>query len=185
MRRAGRVALVAEGASVFSSVHVDGLDAYRFEFTTSRFDDLAEHVGSFSGAVHEVTSLAQPTQSVAAMLSANTTFAQWMTTFALPLRTVFDRLEISLHTTGFLLVESPDPLGTDVAMTLSRGGTDQSITLVRDNTGRRILVIPTTPATGDCTLTFWIDRPRYRAATADGDSNLRASASVEFVLPAL
>ena len=184
-RRAGRVAFVAEGAAVFSSVHVDGLDAYRFEFTASRFDDLAAHVGSFSGAVQEVKSLAPPAQSVAAMLAANATFDQWVTGFALPLRTVVDRLEISRHTTGFLLVESPDPLGPDVAVTFSQGGTDQSITLVRDSAGRRILVFPSTSTAGDCALTFRIDRPRYRASTADSDSNLRASASVEFVLPAL
>jgi hypothetical protein len=49
--RQGRLALAAQGPASFASLIVDGIDAYRYEFVTSRFTDFAAHIKSFRGVV--------------------------------------------------------------------------------------------------------------------------------------
>src|SRR5262249_8503321 len=70
--RDGRVALVAAGAAAFLGVIVDGLDLYRYDFVSSRYQSFQEHVDSFDGTLSALApgvAGGTPT-SVAAILSA-------------------------------------------------------------------------------------------------------------------
>ena len=98
------------------------------------------------------------------------------------MRTTLERLEISVHALGFLLVESPESLGDDVAITLLKGGIAQPSLLVRESTGGRVLILPGALNPGNYRLAFDMDRVRYRALSPDGDSTFRQTASVEFTL---
>ncbi len=109
--RDGRLALAAQGPGSFASLIVDGIDAYRYEFTTSRFTDFAAHVASFNGTVPNLDSLAAPSQTIAQLLQSGATFDQWVTSQTLPLATSLKSIEISAHRDAsnkvdFLLIES-------------------------------------------------------------------------------
>ena len=180
--RSGRMAIVARGSASFASLRVDGLDAYRFEFSTSSYDDFTSHVASWSGTVGEVVSLAAPTRTPIELRTAGAGFSEWIAALAIPLRTEPSRLEISSHESGFFLVESPEPLGPDVTVTVF-GNSAQlpSVTLV-DATASRMLVVCDAPITGDVRLEFRLDRSRFRAMLADSQSSLQSTASVSFQL---
>jgi hypothetical protein len=198
--RAGRLALAAQGPAAFSTLTVDGIDAYRFEFTASRFDDFAAHIGSFGGTVTPLDFLAAPAKTIAQLLAAQAKFEDWISELAMPLQTTVDRLTISAHkgTPGvdLLLIESPEPLpvGRDVSLGMFReagGGFEsiQPIIVFLDESQCRTLVIPMGSggvpivlAPGGYRFGFRLDRVRYRAATPDTDSNLRTGASVRFTV---
>jgi len=150
--RSGQLALAAQGPASFWSLTVDGIDAYRFEFTTSRYDDFAAHIGSFREVV-PVQSLSPPAKTIPQLFAAQTTFNDWISKLAIPLRATVDRLEISIHRTGqnadLLLIESPEPLplGGDVSVSMFRrgaGGAEsiQPVVVVLDDSQSRALVIP-------------------------------------------
>ena len=197
--RAGQLALAAQGPASFSTLTVDGIDAYRFEFTSSRYDDFTAHIGSFRGAL-PLQSLTPPAKTIAQLFSAQTKFDDWISTLALPLRASVDRLEISIHRAGqnsdLLLIESPEPLplGGDVSPAMFRQGTGgfesiQPIFVVPDDSQSRALVIPMGPGglpialtPGKYRLAFRLDRVRYRASTPDPNSNLRQAASLILAL---
>lgn len=198
--RAGRLALAAEGSVSFSSLMVDGLDAYRFEFMTSRFDDFSAHIGSFSGSSLAWESLAPPSQTIAQLLTSKPQFDAWITALALPLRTTVERINISVHRSGqeidLILVESPEPLplGQDITLEIFQkgsGGTETLVSIVikLDGSQTRALVVPVASdgtaqsiAAGEYRFQFGLDRPRYRAAVPDNDSNLRQIASLALLL---
>jgi hypothetical protein len=188
--RAGRLALSAQGPASFSTLTVDGIDAYRFEFIASRYDDFAAHIGSFRGAPVALDSLVAPAKPISELLTAQAGFDDWIAALALPLRATVDRLEISTHRgaqgVDLFLIESPEPLplGGDVSLGMFREGTGgfesiQPIIVVLDKSQCRSLVIPM-GAGGGYRCGFWLDRARYRASAPDNDSNLRQSASLAF-----
>ncbi|MGH7622211.1 MAG: hypothetical protein ACREMU_07715, partial [Gemmatimonadaceae bacterium] len=76
--RAGRLALAALGPASFSTLTVDGIDAYRFEFISSRYEDFAAHIGSFSGSPAALDSLAAPTKTISQLLTAQARFDDWI-----------------------------------------------------------------------------------------------------------
>jgi hypothetical protein len=139
-------------------------------------------VASWSGTVGEVVSLAAPTRTPIELRTAGAGFSEWIAALAIPLRTEPSRLEISSHESGFFLVESPEPLGPDVTVTVF-GNSAQlpSVTLV-DATASRMLVVCDAPITGDVRLEFRLDRSRFRAMLADSQSSLQSTASVSFQL---
>jgi hypothetical protein len=90
-----------------------GLDAYRFEFQVSRFKDFADHVGSFAGTVTRLPALGATSVTPAELQSAEAGFAEWVSGLGIPLSAEVERLEISNHESGVLVIESPEPLGRD------------------------------------------------------------------------
>jgi hypothetical protein len=197
--RAGRLALVVEGAGRLASLAVDGLDAYRFEFATSRYDDFAAHIGSFT-TLTTVETFAPAEMSPAALMQEGAGFNRWAAALALPLRTDLDRLEIGVLRDGgdavLLLIESPEPLplGGDVALGLSRIADDESdtalpIRVIAAGGGRSALAVPLDAAglptalpPARYRLRFTVDRTRYRATIADADSRLVAEATLSITL---
>ena len=180
--RAGRMALVAQGPASFASLRVDGLDAYRFEFMTSSYDDFASHVGNWGGKVGELQSLAAATRTPAELRDANASFSEWIAALAIPLRTDPRRLEISSHASGMFLIESPEPLAADVSIRLFQNSAEKPSLTLADETASRMLIVCDAPLTGDIRLEFRLDRSRYRAMLADSQSNLQETASVTFQL---
>ena len=194
--REGRLALAAQGPGAFSSLVIDGLDAYRFEFVTSRYDDFAAHIGSCRGRAANWEPVAPAAKTISELLQEGARFESWITALALPLRASVDRLEIGAHRAGqdadLLLVESPEPLPLAGDVTLQvfaqgAGGTETAVTtvVIPDNSGGRALVVPVNGggapsalAAGAYRLEFRLDRARYRAFAPDDDSNLRQTASV-------
>ena len=142
--RDGRVALVAAGGTDFLGVIVDGLDLYRYDFVSSRYQSFEDHIDSFDGTVPVLTPGAAggTAASVATVLSAHAAdlatvmqatadpqrrqavATDMVSTLVLPLRQRRERLTISriLDATGTvgLLIESPEPLpfSTDVTASL-------------------------------------------------------------------
>ena len=180
--REGRMALAAHGTASFASLRVDGLDAYRFEFVTSRYDDFAGHIGSSVGEVGRVELLAPPLHTPAQLRDANATFSEWVEALAIPLRAEPRRLEISWHDSGFLLIESPEPLGADVTIRLFENSAERTTLTLVDETTTRMLVVCDSPVAGDIRLDFRLDRSRYRAILPDNQSSLQETASVTFRL---
>jgi hypothetical protein len=142
--RDGRVALVAEGATMFAGVIVDGLDMYRYDFVSSRYQSFQEHMDSFDGTLSALAPGAAggvPTP-VAAILSARSAdiaaamradadpqqrqalATDVVSALALPLRQRRERVTISriVEASGTvgLLIEGPEPmpLSTDVTASL-------------------------------------------------------------------
>ncbi len=132
--RGGRVALAASGAAVFAGAQVDGLDQYRFDFTTSRYLSFADHIGSYDGRLSAVALGAaggNPTSLPALLTGFGTQiaslmrpesdpqarqalFTRFITELCVPLRAHTERLELSrlLDVTGTIaiLLETPEPL---------------------------------------------------------------------------
>jgi hypothetical protein len=132
--REGRVALVANGPAKFSALAVDGLDLYRFDFATSRYQSFAEHIQSWDGTLVQLaqgdsgvaaTPLATLLASDASAISAAMTeaadpqarqalFTKWVTSLGLPLRQQPAALSLCRWTatdgTEALLLESPEPI---------------------------------------------------------------------------
>ena len=198
--RQGRLALAAQGPASFASLIVDGIDAYRYEFITSRFTDFAAHIKSFRGVVPVLDSLAAPAKSVAQLLQSAAPFDQWVIAFALPLGNALERVELSAHrhgsTADFLLIESPEPLplGGDVTIIMYRHGAGDTeilvpVIVVPDASQSRSLIVsvaaggvPVSLAPGDYHIDFALNRSRYAASTVDGDSNYEQVAGIEFTL---
>lgn len=176
--RAGRLALAAEGAAKFRALRVDGLDAYRFELQVSRYDDFAAHIASFAGTVTPLSPLAPATATAAELEAAGAPFAKWIAALALPLRAEPQRLEIGADPEGLLLVESPEPLGADVEVRLRQAGGDIAAAVIVDGDGRRLLIVPAAPLSGDVEIRFSVARDRYRAAMPDSDSAMSVSATL-------
>lgn len=196
--RDGRLALAAQGPGSFASLIVDGIDAYRYEFSTSRFTDFAAHIASFNGTVPNLDSLAAPSQTIAQLLQSGATFDQWVTSQTLPLAASLKSIEISAHrdasnNVDFLLIESPEPLpiGGDVSIQMTKEGAGHLViviqtTVVLDATQTRSLLVPIsstgTPVSldgGEYRIEFTLNRARYRAATPDSDSNLQQVAEIK------
>jgi hypothetical protein len=178
---AGPLALAAEGEARFAALRIDGLDAYRFEFAVSRFDDFAAHAGSFSGVVGRIAPLASPTRSVAELLADGTLFATWVAALALPLRQACERLEIAHHADRLLLIESPEPLD-GVAVRLRRQGSELAARVIAEPGGKRLLVVADAPLAGSIELELSLVRQRYRAVVPDAESSLRAVATLALEL---
>ena len=132
--REGRVALVASGPAEFFSVSVDGLDLYRFDFDTSRYQSFTEHINSWDGKLVEMAegTAGATSAPLSSLLAADSTsvadamkrdadpqarqalFTKWMTALALLLRQRAEGLCISRWTnaasTQALVIESPEPI---------------------------------------------------------------------------
>jgi len=134
--REGRLCLLAEGATEFTSLKVVGLDMYAFPFTTSRFRSFEEHIGSFDGQLDLIAPNALgpgTTMSTTSALWSATqaeiqasmqpaeppehrqaVFARWLAELGLPLKDEVTRLELSRFVEGdgtqLFLIESPEPL---------------------------------------------------------------------------
>ena len=191
--REGRLALVAAGQARFSSLRVDGLELYRYEFETSRYLDLAEHVGSFRGTVARLAPspdalatvgdlVAAGVDPIADKLDRQRRFDAWVSGLALLLRAQVQRLEVS--TRGDLLViESPEPLpiGEDVTVALEHLTVAVPVATISNGDGTATLLVPAVPLVpGTYRLTFMLNRARYRGADAVG--RLQQQASTEFTL---
>ncbi len=145
--RNGRLALVAEGVGSFSSLTVEGLDAYQFYFQSSRFASFEDHILSFNAPsqiikpdvaqndpfpiIQELfTSTAQRISEVMTPNSTQparlTLFQEWAEALELPFYENPDRLKISRLENGqgtvLILLESPEPLriSTEVKLTLAK-----------------------------------------------------------------
>ena len=126
--------------------------AIGFEYDVSRFDDFAAHVGSFSSQVRRLPAIGA--QSTIAELEArNAPFTEWVAELGIPLQTGIERLEIGLHASGLLVIESPEPFGGDLRLALRQGGQDLATTVVADERGAAFLLVPVSPLAG---------RPRTR-----------------------
>jgi hypothetical protein len=176
--RDGKLALAADGNTGFSSLRVDGLDAYRFEFQVSRFKDFADHVGSFGGTVTRLPAIGATSVTPAELQSAEAGFAEWVSGLGIPLRAEVERLEISSHESGVLVIESPEPLGRDVVIKVRMGGNEVLCEIVSDESGMRLLIVPSAALSGDIELEFKMSRDRYRSALDDGTSSVAATATV-------
>lgn len=148
--REGRLALVSQGIGKFTSLSVEPIDAYRFEFYSSRFISFEDHIRSFEGKVAEISAnmmgLVQAGNTVSSMytetvseISAAMTsgydrekrqrlFDRWVSELAIPLRTNPDKLELSKLKSSngieLLLLESPEPLtfSEDISLSLGKSG---------------------------------------------------------------
>ena len=121
--RNGRLALVSNGPAVFAAVHVDSIEAYRFQIGTSRYASFAEHLGTWDQQVH---ALPIDTTGVDALLAATgaeidaamasgdgqvrqRAFDRWTTELALPLQRSPEGVRLS-GDARLMLLESPEPL---------------------------------------------------------------------------
>jgi hypothetical protein len=159
--RDGRFALFGEGAAMFASLRVRGLDIFRFPFSTSRYVSFAEHIGSFAGNLavarpndlgpgSTVTTVADlwtatRTEITAAMLpNADATtrqdlFDRWVSGLGLPIRQDVQAVALTqfmqMAQPDLILFESPEPLDftKDVTLELAR---------VQSQAQARVLVRP-------------------------------------------
>ena len=139
--REGRLSLVTTGGARFAGLSVEAIDAHRFHFTASRYRDLANHVGTFSGTTNTFpATVAMPSATFTAMLAAippvmdasadpearQRLFDQWIAALALAVRPQPDALEITRLVrnglTEALLLESDEPLpfADDLSLTMSQ-----------------------------------------------------------------
>ena len=135
--REGRLSLVAVRGGRFGSLTVEGVDAYRFEFQSSRFTNFEAHIGSFDGEAAEIAAdsmgAGAATATVSLLLSATAPqvievmkpnsdpeerqrlFDRWVRDLAIPLRPEVTRVELSRSSNAsgaaqLFLLESPEPL---------------------------------------------------------------------------
>ena len=126
--REGRLALVAQNGGAFHSLRVEALDAYRFQFQSSRFATFEKHIGSFNGRVDSLPvepNIADLLSETSAQIDAvmapgadplarQALFDRWVTSLALPLRREPAALHInrviSNDHTDLLVLEGPEPL---------------------------------------------------------------------------
>lgn len=121
--RNGRLALVSDGPGTFVSLHVDAIQAYRFQVSTSRYATFEEHLATWD---RKVQPLPVDTSGVAGLLAATSAdigaamvsgdsqvrqrvFDRWTSELALPLQQRVDRVHLS-GDARLLLLESPEPL---------------------------------------------------------------------------
>jgi hypothetical protein len=89
-----------------------------------------------------------------------------------------ERLEISNHESGVLVIESPEPLGRDIVIKVRKGGNEVLCEIVSDESGTRLLIVPSAALSGDIELEFKMSRDRYRSSLDDGTSSVVATATV-------
>lgn len=145
--REGRLALVAQNGGAFHSLRVESLDAYRFQFQTSRFATFEEHINSYDGVLETVP--VEPGATIAGLLTETSAgiaeamapgadplarqalFDRWVSALALPLRRTPGALHISRvvrdDKTDMLVLESPEPLpfAEDVSLAIKHPASPQ------------------------------------------------------------
>ena len=135
--REGRLALVLDGPARCRALHVQGLEAYATQLTTSRFAGFDEHLGSWDGVVHASPGQAGAVSGLRAATGADVAplmrteadpqarqrlFDRWAAEAMIPLSPSVDGVRLSAvgDASGVhvLLLESPEPLpfSTDVTM---------------------------------------------------------------------
>lgn len=170
----GRLALAVRGDGRVRQLRVEPLDAYGFEFVTSRYADFEAHVASWPGTVPELPEIAQATTSLGELLASTpvdvlmtrgadaaarqAAFDRWTTELAVALRRNIERLEVSRRLvtgggTEILLIESPEPLpfSEDVRIQMVRIEADATrtpvaTTLLSDAAENRAYLVPLSPA---------------------------------------
>jgi hypothetical protein len=201
----GRLAMSVHGAGGFTSLRVEALDLYRFEFLTSRFADFAAHLGSFSGKADNLLEVAPATATPADLVAATPVadlmraasdpaarqraFDHWVSSLGIPLRTQMERVFISSRE-NVMLIESPEPLpiSEDVTLETALVSGDEStavpVTILTDGAECRVLLVPAlgTFAPGEYEITWKLTRSRFRAASSDTQNMLSASATTAFKL---
>jgi hypothetical protein len=127
--RDGRVAVVLDGPGRCSALHVDGLDAYLTQLTTSRYADFGEHIASWDQVIRPLPAdagavpglQAATTAEIAAVMAAGADpqvrqrlFDRWVGELAIPLSPTVEGLRLgSVADSGgtrLLVLESPEPL---------------------------------------------------------------------------
>ncbi|HEY4632683.1 MAG TPA: hypothetical protein VIH00_02105, partial [Candidatus Limnocylindrales bacterium] len=127
--RDGRVAVVLDGPGQCSALHVDGLDAYVTQLTTSRFVDFDEHIGSWDGLIRPLPAdeAAAPGLRAATIAEIPTVmtadadpqlrqrlFDRWVSELAIPLSPTVEGLRLGAVVgeggTQLLVLETPEPL---------------------------------------------------------------------------
>ena len=134
--REGRLALVAQGGGLFHDLVVEPLDAYRFYFQSSRYENFEAHIGSYSGDLLIIpfdeigqsdpdalpTLLTETHSQIQELMVASADieqrqrlFDRWLQTLLIPVVQKVNSLTISRvvddnGNTQLLLLESPEPL---------------------------------------------------------------------------
>jgi hypothetical protein len=133
--RNGRLALVSNGPGSFAALHVDAIEAYRFQVGTSRYVSFDEHLSTWNRTVQQLPVV---TTGVPALLTATSAdigaamasgdgqlrqrvFDRWTSEVTLPLQERVDRVQLS-GDARLLLLESPEPLpfSRDVRLDVTR-----------------------------------------------------------------
>jgi hypothetical protein len=133
--RNGRLALVSNGPGSFAALHVDAIEAYRFQVGTSRYVSFDDHLATWDRIVQQ---LPVDTTGAAALLTATSAdigaamasgdsqlrqrvFDRWTSELTLPLQQRVDRVQLS-GDARLLLLESPEPLpfSRDVRLVVTR-----------------------------------------------------------------
>ncbi|MGH3240023.1 MAG: hypothetical protein ACRDNL_06560, partial [Spirillospora sp.] len=129
--RDGRAAIVLSGSSACTALHVDGLDAYITQVTTSRYASFEEHIGGWDG---QVRPLPGDADGVAALRAATIghipaamegdpqirqrLFDRWISELAIPLSPSVPGLRLGSVGPRLLVLESPErlPFSRDVSL---------------------------------------------------------------------
>jgi hypothetical protein len=133
--RNGRLALVSDGPGTFTALHVDAIEAYRFQAVTSRYATFEDHLATWD---RRVQPLPVDTSGVDGLLAATgadigaamasgdsqrrqRAFDRWTSALALPLQRRVERVHLS-GDARLLLLESPEPLSfhRDVRLAVTR-----------------------------------------------------------------
>jgi hypothetical protein len=127
--RDGRVAVVLDGPGRCSALHIDGLDAYLTQLTTSRYADFGEHIASWDQLIRPLPAdagavpvlRAATVAEIAAVMAADADpqvrqrlFDRWVAQLAIPLSPTVEGLHLGSVADGggtrLLVLESPEPL---------------------------------------------------------------------------
>jgi hypothetical protein len=165
----GRLALAARGDGQILELRVNPIDAYRFEFRTSRYVDFKAHIASWPGKLDELPDMAPPTSTLTQLLATTvlpdimsrgadvqrrqSVFDRWTAALAIALRRDVGGLGVSVRRAGagaeLLLIESPEPLriSDDVSLQMIRvdggGATTQiPLAILTDGVEQRALLVP-------------------------------------------
>ena len=151
--RDGRLALVLDGPGRCVALHVESLEAYASQVTTSRYAGFDEHIASWDGVVHP--SPGQPAAVPALLAATGADLAAAMTPEADPQarQRLFDRwvadasIPISPAVPGIRLAAVDDPAGTRLLLLESPEplpfSNDVTVTLTH-----RVLGLPGPPPVG-------------------------------------
>jgi hypothetical protein len=202
----GKLALAVRGAGRIRSLRVDPLDAYRFDFITSRYVDFAAHIGSCSGKIALLPQVADPGPRLERLLAAKPgadpaerqrAFDDWTAKLGIPLRREVTRLELSTRSlegrVDLLLIESPEPLpfSEDVKLNMIHLQTKDRLRLaiLSDGTESRAYVVPVAesgePMTfepGDYELIWSVTRNRYRGIGVDPNRTFNQQAKLTLAI---
>ncbi len=133
--RNGRLALVSNGPGTFAALHVDAIEAYRFQLETSRYPTFEDHLASWDGTVRRLPVDTTPAGALLAATSVDLAaamaggdsqlrqrvFDRWTAELALPLQQRVEQVQLS-GDARLLLLESPEPLpfSRDIRLTVTR-----------------------------------------------------------------